>query len=127
MHSTDPGYPNHMINSKLLEASTLSQGELLFIPNNSKVVNPHPLPFVIPYLSSNKGIKVILDRNWQLIEKNPQLQLLFPNKPFLSYKRNPNIKDRLVHTRFNTQERRNTTETGTHRDNNPQGGINPPT
>ena len=51
------GYPNHMINSKFLEASTLSQRELLFTPNNSEVVNPHPLPFVIPYHRSKKGIK----------------------------------------------------------------------
>ena len=68
------GYPNHMINSKFLEASTLSQRELMFTPNNSKVVNPHPYPFVIPYLRSNKGIKEILDRNWHLIENDPQLQ-----------------------------------------------------
>ena len=31
-------YPNHMINSKFLEASTLSQRELLFTPNNREVV-----------------------------------------------------------------------------------------
>ena len=113
------GYPNHMIDSKLLEASTLSQRELLFTPNKSEVVNPHPLPFVIPYHRSNKGIEEILDRNWHLIEKEPQLQLIFPNKP--------NIKDHLVHTRFNTQEWGNPAQTGTHRGNNPQGGINPPT
>ena len=112
------GYPNHMTNSKFSEASTLFQRELLLTSNNSEVVNPHPLPFVIPYHRSNKGIKEILDRNWHLIEKDPQLQLIFHNKPFLSY---------LVHTRFNTQEERNQTETGTHRGSNPQGGINPPT
>ena len=120
------GCPNHMINSKFLEAFTLSQRELLLTPNNSEVVNPHPLPFVIPYHRSNKGIKEILDRNWHLIEKDPQLQLIFPNKPFLSYKRNPNIKDHLVHIISFTQERRNPTETGTRRGNNRQVGLTLP-
>ena len=102
-----------MINSKFLEASTLSQRELLFTPNNSDVVNPHSLPFVILYHRNNKGME-ILDRNWHLI---------LPNKPFLSYKKNPNIEYHLVHTRFNTQERGNPTQTGTTRGNNPQGGT----
>ena len=62
--------------------------------------------------------------NLTLLHNDPQLQLIFPNKPFLSYKRYPQHKDHLVHTRFNTHERRNPTETGTHRGNNPEGGIN---
>ena len=53
-------YPNHMINCKFLEASTLSQRELQFTPNNNEVVNPHPLPFVIPYHRSNKGSRKFL-------------------------------------------------------------------
>ena len=50
--------------------------------------------------------KKLLDINWYLIDSDPQLQLIFPTKPFLSYKRNPGIHDHLVHTRFSTQERK---------------------
>ena len=61
MHSTGPGIPqSHMVNSKFLEASTLSQRELLFTPNNNKVLNPHPLPFVIPYHRINNGSRKFL-------------------------------------------------------------------
>ena len=74
--------------------------ELLSTHSHNNKNNPPLLPFVIPYHREHRHIKEILDRNWYLIENDSQLQLIFSTKHFLSYKRNPNIHDHLVHTRF---------------------------
>ena len=90
---TAQGYPHHIINVKFTEATTLSQTELLSTHSHTNKNHPPPLPLVIPYHWENRHIKKILDRNWYLIENDPKLQLIFPTKPFLSYKRNPNIRN----------------------------------
>ena len=45
----------------------------------------------------------ISNKYCQFVENSSQFQLIFRNKPFLSYKRNPNIKDHLIQSRFSTQ------------------------
>ena len=51
------GYPNHTINSKFTEATTLSQTKLLCTHSHNNKNNPPPLPFVIPYHRENSHIK----------------------------------------------------------------------
>ena len=75
--------------------------------------NPPLLPFVIPYHREHRHIKKILDRNWYLLENDSQLQLIFSTKHFLSYKRNPNIHDHLVHTSFTLRGGKTQKETST--------------
>ena len=97
------GYPNRIINTKFTEATTLSQMELLSTHSHNNKNNPPQLPFVIPYHWENRRINKIIDRNWYLIECDLQIQLIFRTKHFLSYNRNSNIHDHLVHIRFSTQ------------------------
>ena len=70
-------------------------------------------PLLFPTTGRTATSKKVLDINWYLIDSDPQLQLIFPTKPFLSYKRNPGIHDHLVHTRFSTQGRKDPKETST--------------
>ena len=53
-------YPNHIINFKFIEATTLSQKDLLSTHSHNKKNNTPPLPFVIPYHWENRHIKKLL-------------------------------------------------------------------
>ena len=44
----------------------------------------------------------ILRKHWHLINTDPTLNILWPETPLISYQRNKNLKDQLVHSKFST-------------------------
>ena len=54
------------------------------------------LPFVTELNPATPNVKQILSKNWFLIENQPYLNKIFPQKPIISYKRAHSLKDMLV-------------------------------
>ena len=90
-----------MINEALIH----TQYNLLYEGNNNSNNSQHTevrsknvplLAFSVPYSTTHIG--AILRKPWHIIEKNPTLSLLWPQVTLVSYKRNPNIKYRIVHS-----------------------------
>ena len=52
-----------------------------------------------PYIKT-KDLKECLLKYWAELEKDETLKFLFPKPPIIAYKRNKNIKDALVKTKF---------------------------
>ena len=60
-----------------------------------------------PYIQT-KYLKGILVKHWDELKKDTTLINLFPESPTIAYKRNKNLKDSLVKTKF-TKEKKNQT------------------
>lgn len=123
-------YPTTLINTEIHKIKNLTQSQLLFkgtkknttnlrksnktrIGRNATVSkhincqkgirnnnNKMTLPFTVPYSEHFSKIKVILMKHWHVIKHDKQLNSIFPNEPFISYKRHPNLKDKLIRSKF---------------------------
>jgi hypothetical protein len=87
-------YPDSLVSTALQQAKTKSRTELLYT-SNSDQTNTR-IPLVLTYHPANFAIKNILYRNYSILQEDPDLQPLFPQKPLLAYRREKNIKDMLV-------------------------------
>lgn len=65
-----------------------------------KLINNSTI-FSIPYNMNTKYIAQILCKHWDLIKGGPILRILWPEPPIVSYQRNRNFKDQLVHSKSN--------------------------
>jgi hypothetical protein len=76
----------------------------LMLLNSAQIMNliaiKPILTFSVPYNTNTTHIGSILYKHWHLIDKDPTLKLLWPEPPLVSYKRNHNIKDRIVHSKL---------------------------
>ena len=61
------------------------------------------LPFIIPFYKNVNPINNILRKHWRLIETDPELKNIMPNKPFIVYKRHKNLKEFLIRTYFSSK------------------------
>ena len=63
---------------------------------------PNSLVFKLTYTPhiKTKQLKTVLIKHWDKIATHPQLSLLHPEQPIISYKRASNLKDLLVKSRF---------------------------
>ena len=77
-----------------------SQHELLFnkkIGNNTANKN---LPFIILYDNTTIKIGPILKKHWHIITNDNTLNQIWNKPPFLALKRNKNIKEHLVRSKY---------------------------
>ena len=63
------------------------------------------LPFIIPFYKNMNPRNNILHKHWKLIETDPDLKNIMPNKPFIVYKRHKNLKEFLIRTHFSSKTR----------------------
>lgn len=94
-------FPLKIINRNINKALSHSRDELLKETprnNNNKI-----LPIITPY--SQKGISLSqhIHNQWHLIENDENLSKIWPQKPITAYSRTHNLKDKLVHSKQNTQ------------------------
>ena len=99
------GYHITAIEHEFNKVKSLSQIELLNMPTKKSIPktpnNRRLLPFVIPYDDKSKSLNKALKKYWHIIEEDQLLSSIWPKKPFLALKRHTNLRDMLVHSRFN--------------------------
>ena len=87
------GYMESLIKETLAEVKF--EGRSASLKNKPKG-KQNILPFVTEFNPAKPNIKKILSKNWFLIENQPHLNKIFPQKPIISYKRASSLKDILV-------------------------------
>jgi hypothetical protein len=114
------GYTNKIIDNAFNKALQYTQSNLLIDENQenkNKTIriddkstnqcttyelnsNKPTLTFSVPFNTNTTHIGSILRKHRHLIDQDPSLKLLWPEPPLVSYKRNHNIKDRIVHSKL---------------------------
>ena len=66
-------------------------------PKQNKTPTP-PLVFSTEYTGhlESRSIKTALTKNWEIIGKDPKLQLMFPTPPLIAFKRARKMQDKLI-------------------------------
>jgi hypothetical protein len=92
------GYKGHNIDQAFEKATQQTQTQILYSDKSTKTRNR--LTFNIPFNDNTTHISQILKKHWYLIERDPTLQILWPDIPMVAFKRNKNIKDMLVKSKL---------------------------
>ena len=91
------GYPHEMIQTTLSEVNFAKRQSAL---QQKKKTRKQILPFVTTYHPSVRNLKNILMQNWNLIQNQPLLKIIFKDPPIISYKRGQSLKDMLVRAKI---------------------------
>ena len=83
------GYNEIQVSQAIQKASDQDRMELLHPkPKSDKKA---PLTLVTTFNKSLPNMNGIIEKNWNLLEINPRISKKFEEKPFIAYKRNPNL------------------------------------
>ncbi|XP_053372772.1 uncharacterized protein LOC123535916 [Mercenaria mercenaria] len=93
-------YPDSVIDAAFNKMHNVTQDEALKYNNNSDQVDI--VPFVTEYNPSLPNIASIIHKYWDLFKLSPNVsvQQLHSSRPVLAYKRDKNLKDFLVKSRY---------------------------
>ena len=95
-HYRDRGYPDNVISEAYDRAKSKSHKDLIHNPA-SKNDDAAKLPFVTKYHPHGPNVMKVIRRHWPILYNSEACKQLFPELPVLAYKRNPNLRDILVH------------------------------
>ena len=90
------GCPEALLNDDLCKISTVSRNEVLRSPAKRDSTESR-VPLVLTYNQFNTGTKQILLDNFEMLLSNPATRTIFPELPLVSYQRDRNLRDYLVH------------------------------
>ena len=82
-------YNDTLITEAIQRASEMDRKDLL--QPKIKVNNKIPLTLVTTYNKSLPNLKKIIEANWNMLKVNRNISNKFKEKPFIAYKRNPNL------------------------------------
>ena len=51
------------------------------------------VPYVLTYSHQLPNIKEAINKHWDILKINPQLETIFTDKPILAFRRNKNLRD----------------------------------
>ena len=84
------GYKDNEIQIQIERAKEHNRNTLLQ-SQNQQICNG--IPCVVTYNKSLPNIKESIDKHWDLLQINPNLEQTFQQKPFMSFKRGKNLRD----------------------------------
>lgn len=90
----DRGYPKRLVRNAYKRARFYNRDALL---QGSKRKDNDKLVCVINHSPINFKVKKAIDKNWHILNTDQDLASL--DRPIIAYRRNANLKDKLVHTR----------------------------
>ena len=91
------GYPEALLNEALCKISTVSRNEALTPPAERDSTECR-VPLFLTYNRFNTGTKRILLDNFEMLLSDPATRTIFPELPLVSYQRDRNLRDYLVHS-----------------------------
>ena len=93
-------YPEQVINQAFLRVSNTPRH--VSLQPSYKSSSNRPI-LVIPFHPHNIPVKKIVNQNWNILSRDPGIGHSFKERPMVAYKRRPNLRDHLVHSKFHTQ------------------------
>ena len=96
------GYPEPQLHNDLQRVTTISRDEALS-PARLNVTNVDRVPLVLTYHPLNTVTRKILLENFNILSTDPETRGIFPEPPLVSYRRDKNLRDFLVHSTSGSQ------------------------
>ena len=96
------GYPEPQLHNDLQMVTTISRDEALS-PTRLNVTNVDRVPLVLTYHPFNTVTRKILLENFNILSTDPETRGIFPEPPLVSYRRDKNLRDFLVHSTSGSQ------------------------
>lgn len=94
----DRGYPSEWIDEAFSTTFHKTRSDLL--KKRSRKVKKHSFTFITTYSSKSFLIRSIFKKYWHLLSSDPELSTIFRHPPLIVFKRAKNLKDHVVHARF---------------------------
>ena len=91
------GCPEALVNGDLCKISTVSRNEALRPPAELDSTESR-VPLVLTYSQFNTGTKRILLENFEMLLSDPATRTIYPELPLVSYRRDRNLRDYLLHS-----------------------------
>ena len=88
------GYRPKIIDAAILKASQIPRNEAIKKKTTEK--KEDRTVFVLTYHPALPSLTKILSKHWRTMTKDPHLKKVFPKPPMVAYRRQPNLKDKLV-------------------------------
>ncbi|XP_078354462.1 uncharacterized protein LOC144639078 [Oculina patagonica] len=92
------GYPEASLDNDLRRVSTVRRDDLLTPPSHRDDNAENRVPLVLTYNPFNTGTKRILLENFDILSTDPETRRIFTEFPLVSYRRDKNLRDALVHS-----------------------------
>jgi hypothetical protein len=97
---TNQGYPTTLLQRAKSKVDSLTQDSLLQ-PRPSTTSETYKIPFVTTFHPHVSRIYKILKNNWPILSSTSNI---FNDSPLLSFRRNPNLRNLLVRSKFSNSE-----------------------
>ncbi|CAJ0941415.1 unnamed protein product [Ranitomeya imitator] len=105
----DRGYNKKMIRDGYHRARHTPRNELLY-KNKPKMEDKEgQIRLITTYNSQWVGFREIIDKYWPILLSDPTLKKCLPSKPLITARKCKNLKDLLVHSHYESQDKRNQT------------------
>ena len=91
------GYKTSIINDQISKAKLIKRESTLTYTKKTR--NNARVPLVVTYHPDLPNLQEIILRHWPVVDSNSRLQKALPERPLISYRRPPSLKDTLVRAR----------------------------
>ena len=92
------GYPETSLDNDLRRVSAVPRDDALTPPSHRNDNAGNKVPLVLTYNPFNTGTKRILLDNFDILSTDPETRRIFSEFPLVSYRRDTNLRDVLVHS-----------------------------
>lgn len=99
-HLRKRGYSNDIVENQLYKVDNLERENLLQYSTRKQ---NNRVPLVITYSKALPNIHDILGKNMIILSQSDKMKKVFNQPPIVSFRRDKNIKDILVHRKHNLQ------------------------
>ena len=89
------GYPTHLLDTAVQRASSIPRSDTL--KQRLESVSEDKIPLVLTFHPFNYKVRDIIRRNFHVLKNDPETSFIFSDNPSVSFRRNKNIRDSLVH------------------------------
>ena len=97
-------YPQSLVHKAHHKALSVPRTESL--QTKPKPTNNDRPILIMRHHPATRPIRSILLENWHLLQSTDDVASIYPKPPLIAYKRNPNLKDLLVHSKLQTSSPR---------------------
>ena len=91
------GFPENQLNNDLRRVATVTRAEAL-TRQSRNVATDDRVPLVLTYNPFNTRTRRIMIGNFNILTTDPETRSIFPELPLVSYRRDRNLRDILVHS-----------------------------
>ena len=90
------GYPTHLLHTAFQRTSSIPRSDAL--KQRFESISEDKIPPVLMFHPFIHKVSDIIPRKFQVLKNNPETSSIFSDNPLVSFRRNKNIQDSLIHS-----------------------------